>query len=184
MTFDNRLAAMAALALLLTGCGTGGNEEQSSEGEVSSATVASLLGEAENLSQVSDVLGDVGLQSVFDGNAPYTIFAPTDEVFAALDLQLDGDEMRAARVAMIREHIVPGFLTLQDIETAIDGAEGSVELQTMGTNTLTIRREVDGLLVTSSDGAEAHLVGPAESGVNGTIFPIDALLKDLEPVDQ
>lgn len=180
MTTDHLLTALAS-TLLLAGCGADDSDTVPSESVTSSATVAALLGDANDLSQVSDALGDVGLQSVFDGNAPYSIFAPTDAAFGALDLPLDGDDMRAARVAVIREHIVPGYLTRDDIEEAIASNGGSVELQTMGSNTLTFTDEADGLVITSSDGARAHLAGTVQSGVNGTIFPVDAVLKSVRP---
>ena len=173
-------AALAASLALLSGCNSDADEPAEGESEVGTETVAALMEDADDLSVVSDILGNTGLQGVFDGNAPYTILAPTDSAFSALDIPLDGQEARAARVAIVREHIVPGFLSRADIEAAIGRSGGSVEMQTMGSNTLTFSSEGDNLLVTSSDGSEAMVAGDVISGANGSIIPIDTVLKSMD----
>ena len=175
------LSAFAAGSLLALGaCGSEANEDKQAGGEVGSETLAALIDGEDELSAAADILGDTGLQGVFDGNAPYTVFAPTNDAFAELDMPLQGEEAQAARVAILREHIVPGFLTREDIAGAIDGAGGSVEMQTMGSNTLTFTKDGDTLVVASSDGTQARVSGTAISGANGTVFPVDGVLKSLD----
>ena len=121
-----------------------------------------------------------GLVDTLAGEGPFTVFAPTNDAFAELDMPLQGEEAQAARVAILREHIVPGFLTREDIAGAIDGAGGSGEMQTMGSNTLTFTKDGDTLVVASSDGTQARVSGTAISGANGTVFPVDGVLKSLD----
>lgn len=175
------LSALAACSMMaLAACGSNQAEETNATGEVESQTLAALIDEADDISVASDILSNSGLRGVFDGAAPYTIFAPTDEAFEQIDIPLEDEEARAARVAIMREHIVPGFLTLDDIVTAVQRAGGSVEMQTMGSNTLTFSGDADDLVITSSDGSEAHVSGAALSGANGTVFPVDGVLKSME----
>lgn len=171
--------AIAASSLLaLAACGSETTED--TPNAVSTDTLATVIEDDSELSTVTGILGDTGLQAVFDGNAPYTVFAPTDAAFDQLDLPLDDDDAGAARVAILREHIVPGFLTLEDLVNAVESAGGSVEMQTMGSNTLSFSGNADELFITSSDGSEARVAGAGLSGSNGTVFPIDAVLKSTD----
>ena len=181
MKINNILMALAATGLVtLAACNSDADIEGENAGEVSSDTLAAVLQRSDDLTVVSDILGTAGLQGVFDGNAPYTIFAPTDAAFSALDIVLDEDEARAAHVAIVREHIVPGFLSRADIEAAIGRSDGSVEMQTMGTNTLAFSMDGDDLVVTSSDGTQAEVSGDVMSGANGSVIPVDTVLKAMD----
>ncbi len=173
--------ALAAGLMTLSACNSDADVAGEGEADVGTETLAALLEDADDLSVVSEILGNAGLQGVFDGNAPYTILAPTDAAFSALDIPLDGEEARAARVAIVREHIVPGFLSRADIEAAIGRSGGSVEMQTMGSNTLTFSSDGDQLVVASSDGTQGMVTGDVMSGANGSIIPIDTVLKSMEP---
>lgn len=176
------LSALAACSLLaLAACGGDAPaDDANASGEIGSETLAALIDHSADLSTTAEILGDSGLQSVFDGNAPYTVFAPTDEAFAAQDIPLEGEETQAARVAILREHIVPGFLTRADIVGAVESSGGSVEMQTMGSNTLTFTQDGDTLVIASSDGSQAQVSGAGMSGANGSVFPVDGVLKSLD----
>ncbi|MGB3797295.1 MAG: fasciclin domain-containing protein [Alteraurantiacibacter sp.] len=181
MKTKRTLAALAATGLLaLSACNSEAEMKDNGEEEVSSETLAALLEGSENLSVISEIFANAGLHGVFDGNAPYTVFAPTDEAFAALDIPLDGPDARAARVAIVREHIVPGYLSMDDIAAAIASADGSAEMQTMGSNTLTFSQDGDNLVVTSSDGTSGVVAGDVISGANGSVIPMDTVLKSME----
>ena len=173
-------AAVAAASLtFLSACNEpAGDAEEIAAEDTSNETLAALIGGADDLSMTAEALSDAGLQSIFDGNTPYTLFAPTDAAFEGLGLPLEGEEARAARVAILREHIVPGHLTMDDIRSAVDQAGGSAEMQTMGSGTLTFRGEED-ITVTASDGTEATLAGDPMTGINGSVFPVDAVLKGV-----
>jgi len=174
------LSALAACSLLALGACGSNSAEEAANGEISSDTLAAVIDDADDLSVTADILGNSGLQGVFDGNAAYTVFAPTDDAFDGIDIPLNEDEARAARVAILREHIVPGFLTQDDIIAAVESAGGSVEMQTMGSNTLTFSEDGEVLVIASSDGSEARVSGTALSGANGTVFPIDSVLKSMD----
>lgn len=184
MKFPNTLTVVAAATLvLLPACSDGETGEDVPVVENSSATLATLVGDASELSTMSDLLSDAGLQGLFDGSVPYTLFAPTDDAFAQFDLPLEGDELRAARVAVIREHIVPGYLTLEDITAAAEAAGGAVEMPTMGSGALTFTLDGGDVVISSADGVEAHVDGTVMTGTNGSLFPVDAVLKSADASD-
>ena len=179
------LAALAAsaAALMLPACSGDGAGENEGTAEVSNETLASVVEDADGLSVVSGALGDAGLEQVFDGAASYTLFAPKDEAFDALGEtgeDLRSPEQRAAMVAILRDHIVPGYLTPDDIANAVEVADdGSVEMRTMGAHTLTFTAEGDTITVTGEDGASAHFAGDALPASNGVAIPLDGVLKKL-----
>ncbi|WP_158611064.1 fasciclin domain-containing protein [Aurantiacibacter spongiae] len=151
--------------------------------EASTQTVAAILGDEADLSQLADALNEAGLAGVLDGNAPYTVFAPTNEAFGKLGDaagELGSEDNRAALVAVLRGHIVPGTLTRQDIADALSGADGeAVTMETMGEGPLTFGGSGDAITVTAADGTSARLAGAGTRGSNGAVIPIDAVLKDF-----
>jgi len=174
--------ALAGSVLLLQACSDDAADGEATT-EVSNATLASIVSEADDLSAVSDALGDAGLAQIFDGTAAYTLFAPEDTAFDQLGegaADLRAPEQRAAMVAILRDHIVPGYLTPADIETAIGLAgDGSVEMRTMGARTLTFTAEGETITVTGEDGASATFAGEALRASNGVAIPLDGVLRKV-----
>jgi uncharacterized surface protein with fasciclin (FAS1) repeats len=177
------LAALAAAVLALQACSGGSEESGDAAAEVSNETLASVVSDADGLTVVSDALGDAGLAQVFDGPAAYTFFAPQDAAFDALGdagEDLRSPEQRAAMVAILRDHIVPGYLTPDDIGQAIEQAEdGSVEMRTMGDHTLTFTGEGETITVSAEDGSSATLAGEALRASNGVAIPLDGVLRKV-----
>jgi uncharacterized surface protein with fasciclin (FAS1) repeats len=175
------LAAAAPLALALSACGDGATDpaEQAST-EPSSETLAAVVGDDDGLSVVSGALSDAGLAQVFDSAAAYTILAPQDAAFDALGdagTQLRDEAQRAALVAIIRDHIVPGYLTPEDIGNAIEAADSDkVMMRTMGGHTLTFTQDGDTIVVTNEDGSTARFAGDALRASNGVAIPVDGVL--------
>jgi uncharacterized surface protein with fasciclin (FAS1) repeats len=182
MTKSAKAAALAAALLVLQAC-----SDDAAEGgeaaEVSNETLASLVSEADDLSTVSGVLGEAGLAQVFDGAAAYTFLAPRDAAFDALGEageDLRTPEQRAAMVAILRDHIVPGYLTPADIGNAIEQADdGKVEMRTMGDHTLTFTGEGEAITVTHEDGSSARFAGEALRASNGVAIPLDGVLRKV-----
>ena len=181
------VAAFAAATLTLGACADEAAEEQAEqtgEAEPSGDTLAEALSGAEGLGTVSEALRDVGLTQVFDGAGSYTILAPSDEAFAALGETgeaLTEPDQRAAMAAILRDHIVPGYLTPADIEAAIEAQGGTVQAETMGEQTVRFTRDGDGVRVTSEDGSTAMIAGEALRASNGVAIPLDGVLKSLSP---
>lgn len=184
MTGFGRYAAAAAL-LVLAGCGDDAAEDKGAEfAKVSNGTLAMAVAGEGDLLVVAGALEDAGLAQVFDGAAAYTILAPRDAAFDKLGeagADLRSPEGRPAMVAILRDHIVPGYLTPADIAKAIElDADGKVAMKTMAGHTVTFSGTPDAITVTAEDGATAHFAGDALSASNGVAIPVDALLKAVE----
>ena len=109
---------------------------------------------------------------------------PLVAAFAALGETgeaLTEPDQRAAMAAILRDHIVPGYLTPADIEAAIEAQGGTVQAETMGEQTVRFTRDGDGVRVTSEDGSTAMIAGEALRASNGVAIPLDGVLKSFSP---
>lgn len=179
------LAAFAALALLaVPACSADETADQAAaESEPTDDTLAAAISDADGLTVVASALGNSGLAQVFDGAGSYTIFAPNDAAFEALGetgAALREPGQSAAMAAVLRDHIVPGYLTPADIESAIEAQGGAVKVETMGDHALTFTRADDGIRVTSEDGSAAMLTGNALKARNGVAIALDGVLKKVD----
>jgi uncharacterized surface protein with fasciclin (FAS1) repeats len=190
MTIENPLrralatVAAAALLLPLAACSDKSDEARSDKAaaEPSSDTLAAAMAERDELSTLGAALRDTGLSQVFDNAGSYTIFAPTNDAFAKLGeagAALRQPSQRAVLTAVLRDHIVPGYLTPDDIGTAIDTQGGKVKVQTMGDHKLAFTRDGQSYRVTAEDGSTAVIAGDATTASNGVAIPVDGVLKKL-----
>lgn len=185
MTHRKLLLALSVPALLVVAACSSEPAADGDEGKVVlDSTVATLLQGEDDLSTTAGLMVDTGLAPVLDAAPSYTLLAPTDAAFAAIEpadeTGTDGPDRKAVMAAIMRAHLLPGYVTRADVETAIDAADGeAVTMQTMADTTITFTREGEALKVTAADGASALLAGAGVSGGNGVILPIDAVLKTL-----
>ncbi len=182
-----RPALVAALAMALATAACSGGDQTAADGDsaaVSNDTLAAVVKDAHGLSMVSTALGDAGLAPVFDSAASYTILAPQDAAFDALGdagKGLRDAAQRPALVAVLRDHVVPGYLTPDDISKAIELADGKkVTMRSMGGHMLTFTADGDAIVVTNEDGSRARFAGDALRASNGVAIPIDAVLRQAE----
>ena len=181
------LAALAAAStlLVLPACDANEAESGGESAEVSNETLASMVADADGFSVAAGSLTDAGLATVFDGAAAYTVFLPQDAAFEKLGAageELRTAEQRPAMVAILRDHIVPGYLTPEDIAKAIElDNDKSVQMTTMGGHTLTFTAQGDVIQVASADGASARFDGDALRASNGVAIPLDGVLKKVDP---
>ena len=176
--------AVVAAALLLAACsGEGTTSEDATAATPADDTLAAMVAGADDLSVVADTLKDAGLAQVFDGVAAYTLLAPNDAVFEGLGETgetLRSPEQRPAMVAVLRDHIVPGYLTPADLAKAIDlDPDGKVTMKTMGGHTLSFASSDGTITATGEDGATVRFAGNALLASNGVAIPVDGLAVDV-----
>ena len=121
--------------------------------EVSSNTLYDVLVADDRFSTLRDLLSDAGLTDMLM-TGDYTLFAPTDEAFAALPegelAAIAGDP--EALLSLLRFHVVQGRLTSEQVQAG--------NLQTVAGSPLTISAELS----------------PAIESSTGLIYPVDAVL--------
>ena len=180
------LAALATLAFVPLGCGDKAADEastESGEAKVASGTLAGEIADAAGMSTVAGALKGTGLAGIFDGSAPYTLLAPDDDAFGALGetgAMLKAPENGAAMAEVLKGHILPGYVTVADIDAAIKAKQGQpVKMTTMDGAELTFARSGEGISVTAADGSTAKVDGQPLAASNGVAIPIDGVLKKV-----
>lgn len=110
-----------------------------------------------------------GLVDALKGDGPFTVFAPTNEAFAALpDGTLDTllmEENVDDLQAILKLHVVSGAIMAGDI------ADGTTEVETLGGETIDVMKTADGVTV----GGANVVVTDIETS-NGVIHVIDSVI--------
>lgn len=176
---------LGALALVpLAGCGQATDKTATEASNPSgAATLAAAIGEAAGMSTVAAGLKGTGLNTVFDGSAPYTLLAPEDDAFGALGdtgTMLTAPENGAAMAQVLKAHVLPGYMTVADIDAALTRAKGKpVKITTMAGSEVSFARTGEVLTVTAADGSTAKVSGKEVTASNGVAIPVDAVLKKV-----
>lgn len=177
--------SIGALALVLAGCGQSKSDSTAATpaAEVSPGTLAGSVATAPGMTSMAGALKGTGLAGVFDGAAPYTLLAPDDDAFGALGetgRTLQAPENGAAMAEVLKAHILPGYLTVADIDAALTKAQGKpVKMTTMAGGEVSFSRDGDALKVTAADGATARVDGKEVAASNGVAIPIDGFLRKV-----
>ncbi|MBD0302441.1 MAG: S-layer homology domain-containing protein, partial [Tolypothrix sp. T3-bin4] len=81
--------------------------------------IVSLAASSNSFTTLTSLLKTAGLADILQQPGPYTVFAPTDEAFAALPAatlqQLQQPENREALIKILRYHVVPGAVTASQL---------------------------------------------------------------------
>ena len=122
-----------------------------------------------------------GLVDTLEGPGPFTVFAPTNEAFAALPKgtvdSLLMPENKDKLTAILTYHVVPGHMTAADIAGQIDQMGGKLTLKTVQGEELTFERMgKSALTVTDAKGDVARVTIPDVLQSNGVIHVINKVL--------
>ncbi|MGQ4648243.1 fasciclin domain-containing protein [Lyngbya aestuarii] len=120
---------------------------------------------------LTELLETAGLVETLQGEGPFTVFAPTDEAFAALPEgtleELMKEENKDALVEILTYHVVPGSVMSTDlVEGEVDTVEGNPVMIKLG----------DAVMVN-----DATVVTPDVEASNGVIHVIDKVI--LPPIN-
>ena len=176
------LAAVAASLAILPACSVAEDDaatDPTATEDQSQKTVASALGDMSDMASLNAAISAAELGSIFDGPSSYTVLAPNDQAFEALGESRDGlldEAQRPLLAGILRNHMLPGHLTPEDIGSAIDGQDGDVTMTTLGDGTVTFARDGDAITVTNATGSVARLASSATAATNGVVIPLDAVL--------
>ncbi|MFT4604329.1 MAG: putative surface protein with fasciclin (FAS1) repeats [Rhodothermales bacterium] len=119
--------------------------------------------EAGQFKTLAAALQAAGLVETLKGEGPFTVFAPTDEAFAALPAgtveMLLMPENKAKLISILTYHVVPGKIMAGDL------------LSTMSAKTVNGKEAPIGLRV-----GNANVIAADVAASNGVIHVIDAVL--------
>jgi uncharacterized surface protein with fasciclin (FAS1) repeats len=122
-----------------------------------------------------------GLVSVLQGPGPFTVFAPTDEAFAALPAgtvdMLVKPENKATLTKILTYHVVPGKLDFAALSDRIKAGGGKAELKTVQGENLTLAMNgPHNITITDAKGSVAQISTYDVYQSNGVIQVIDKVL--------
>lgn len=130
-------------------------------------SIIDIVESTPDLSTFLTALNAAGLTSLLEGNGPWTIFAPSNEAFAALPKNIFQDLMReenkAKLATLLKNHIVNGLLLSNTLNAG--------NINSLGGKPVHI--EVRGSQITVD---HANIVQVDLVGSNGVIQIIDAVL--------
>lgn len=160
-------ASVAATALLVGGASVAfadGHSEMSDKKNIVETASAN-----DNFSTLVTAVSEAGLVDALSAEGPFTVFAPTNEAFAALPEgtveSLLMDENIEQLQAILQLHVVAGKIKSGDI------AEGTTEVETLGGETIEVVNDGHSITV---GGAEVIMADVYTS--NGVIHAIDGVI--------
>ncbi|MEH1818889.1 MAG: fasciclin domain-containing protein [Nostoc sp.] len=90
-------------------------------GTPTSTDIVALAASSSSFTTLTSLLKTSGLADVLQQAGPYTVFAPTDQAFAALPAatlqQLQQPENREALIKILRYHVLPGAVTASQLSS-------------------------------------------------------------------
>ena len=121
-----------------------------------------------------------GLVETLKGPGPFTVFAPTNEAFAALPKgtvdTLLKPENKDKLTSILTYHVVAGKLDAADLTKQIKAGGGSAMLKTVQGESLTARADGGKVTITDSKGNVADVTIANVMQSNGVIHVIDKVL--------
>lgn len=142
--------------------------------------VANAVNSDDNKTLVAAVKA-AGLVSALQGPGPLTVFAPTDEAFAALPAgtvdTLLKPENKATLTKILTYHVVAGKLDFKALAEMIEDGKGKASLKTLQGETLALAMNGPrNITLTDSKGGVAHISTYDVYQSNGVIQVIDRVL--------
>lgn len=154
------VSMLAALTASISTAGTYKNKETSKD-------LVSVAAAADNFSTLVAAVKAADLVGVLQGEGPYTIFAPTNEAFAALPAgtleSLLKPENKDQLIAILTYHVVPAKVLAKDVAAGmVDTANGTK---------LTIAIDAGSVMV-----QDAKVVATDILASNGVIHVVDKVI--------
>ncbi len=121
-----------------------------------------------------------GLVDTLEGAGPFTVFAPTNEAFAALPSGTVDTLLKPENKPMLDKiltyHVVPGRLDSMTLDRQIMDGGGKATLTTVQGDMLTVSGSGKHLMVTDDKGNTATVTIADVYQSNGVIFVVDKVL--------
>jgi uncharacterized surface protein with fasciclin (FAS1) repeats len=121
-----------------------------------------------------------GLIDTLNGDGPFTVFAPTNEAFAALPSgtvdSLLQPENKPTLTKILTYHVVAGRLTAHDLAANARAHGGKAVLTTVQGETLTVTGHGHTWYVTDASGGKARITIADVLQRNGVIHVVDKVL--------
>jgi uncharacterized surface protein with fasciclin (FAS1) repeats len=178
----NKIKLLAAAAIVTTLVGTAFAENPMVGGAAmypNKNIVENALNSKDHTTLVAAVKAG-GLVDTLEGKGPFTVFAPTNEAFAALPAgtvdTLLKPENKKTLDKILTYHVVPGKLDSAVLDQDIKKGGGKAELKTVEGGTLTVSGSGKDLMVMDEKGGSAKVTIADVMQSNGVILVVDKVL--------
>jgi len=167
------ISIVAGLLAVLAACGDDESTSTATSASVEVGDIVAVASEAGSFSTLVAAVQAADLVSTLQGDGPFTVFAPTDDAFAALsDGVLDAlllPENKDVLVKILTYHVVAGKVMAADVAA---GDVATVEGQTVSLG-------IDGGVTVNG----ATVIAADIEASNGVIHVIDAVIlpPDVDP---
>jgi uncharacterized surface protein with fasciclin (FAS1) repeats len=135
--------------------------------QTTAENVVDLIDNNPSLRTLSSVIDEANLNDTLEQGGPYTVFAPSDQAFAAIPAatrqRLLRDENRQLLRQILTYHVVPGNLTANQLQSG--------QVQTQAGNSVNV--QVDGQQVRVND---AQVIQPNLQAANGVVHVVDRII--------
>lgn len=140
------------------------------------STVVELAAGNADFSTLVAAVQAADLVDALSAEGPYTVFAPTDDAFAAAleALGLTAEELLASPdlSAILTYHVVPSALLAEDILAALEASDGELSVTTVNGADVTVT-VVDGVVMLNGT---ASVTATDLTAGNGVVHVIDAVI--------
>ena len=177
------LAAIALLALVAVPAASRAQADMKMVGGAAMYPTKDIIDNAVNSKDHTTLVAAVkaaGLVETLKGPGPFTVFAPTNEAFAALPAgtvdNLLKPENKAALTSVLTYHVVAGDMDAATIAKAIMDGNGSAELKTVQGGKLWAMMKGKDLMIKDEKGNVAKVTIANVKQSNGEIHVIDKVL--------
>lgn len=126
-----------------------------------------------NHSTVASTITSLGLGDAFDGTTEYTVFAPSNDAFAGVDLS-GATEMQKKQV--IKGHAVAGRIDSATLSQMIDDNGGTLMVDTLSGDKLTFMKSDGMIKVADKNGYTFNVTAADNEFKNGYVHGIDGVL--------
>ena len=140
------------------------------------ATVVDIATSNDDFSTLVAAVVEADLVDVLSSEGPFTVFAPTNDAFAAAleALGITAEELLASPDlgAILTYHVVAGNLLAADVLAAVEAGNGTAMVETVNGASITVE-VIDGNVVI--DGTATVILTDLVAG-NGVVHVIDAVI--------
>jgi uncharacterized surface protein with fasciclin (FAS1) repeats len=135
--------------------------------QANASNVADLIENNPSLRTLSSVIDEADLDNTLEQGGPYTVFAPSDQAFAALPAEtrerLLRDENRPLLRQILTYHVVPSSLTANQLQSG--------QVQTQAGSSVNV--QIDGQQVRVN---EAQVIQSDLQAANGVVHIVDRII--------
>ena len=148
--------------------------------DMSDKSVVEIAVGNDDFSTLVTAVKAAGLVETLSGDGPFTVFAPTNDAFAALPAGLVAalvkPENKATLQKILTYHVVSGKLMASDVVAGIKSGNGTLSAGTVSGGNFSVMTDMGKVKIKDAQGNVVNVTGTDIAGKNGVIHVIDRVM--------